>query len=91
MSNAMKTIYVEGTLARLLIPGLDDLTITVPSPERLAEHEADRLSPHPAVEAWCAWWIRHNGDAPMKITTPEGRVAAGSLFAFRAGWDEATK
>ena len=32
-----------------------------------------------------------NANAPMKITTPEGRVAAGSLFAFRAGWDEATK
>ena len=89
MSTTMKTFYVEGGLAKLLIPSLGDLTITVPSPERAVEREAARLDPHPSGQAWCAWWIERNGDTPVKISSPEGKVAVESLVAFRAGWDEA--
>ena len=87
MTDVFTRITVEGNLAKLLIPSWDDLTISLPDEDA----EARRLNPHPAGEAWCAWWIERNGDAPMKLTSAEGKVAAESLFAFRAGWDQAAQ
>ena len=97
MTIEMTTFYMEGGLAKLLHPSLGDLTFTAPSAKTAADREynaareADRANPHPSGEAWCAWWIERHGDTPMKITSDEGKVACESLFAFRAGWDGATK
>ena len=97
MTLQMQKITVKGSLLRLLIPGVGDLTFKAPSTwtdaER-AEHtarEADYWNPDQASEAWCAWWIERNGDMPVMISSPEGKVACESLFAFRAGWNGATK
>lgn len=97
MTMKMESITMKGGLLRLFIPGLGDLTFKAPSTwtagERAdhAAREADYWNLEPASEAWCVWWIERNGDTPVKISTPEGRVASESLFAFRAGWNGATK
>ena len=97
MTMQITNITMKGSLLRLLIPSVGDLTFKAPSTwtdaER-AEHtarEADYWNLEPVSEAWCAWWIERNGDTPVTISSPEGKVAAESLFAFRAGWDGATK
>ena len=87
MTDVSTRITVEGNLAKLLIPSWDDLTISLPDKDA----ESRWLNPHPAGDAWSAWWIERHGDTPMQLTSPEGKVAAESLFAFRAGWDRANE
>ena len=97
MTDTMTMICNQGGIAKLLIQCAAGATLSVPSMKTAADRqhnadrEAERLNPHPAGEAWCAWWIDGNGDTPTRTDSDEGLSAIKTLFAFRAGWDGATK
>ena len=89
MTEETKFIAIEDALANLLISNPTFAaggTFSVPSKETITERDLEMVQQRPMAEAWCAWWIKHNGDAPVMMNTPEGKVATDSLFAFQAGW-----
>ena len=87
----MKTIFLmTGDMNKLLLADIDKLHFpakTLDEEALLAERVCERLT----SDAWCAWWIKRNGDAGMKVKSDQGKLALESLAAFHAGWIGATK
>ena len=82
MTDTMTTFHMTGDMNKLLIADIHSLHIPA-KPRGEEAVVAERL----ASDAWCAWWIERNGDAGVKVTSDQGKLALESLAAFHAGWE----